>query len=86
MITTPWFTQIEVDDLCEPLKQHAAQVRFIRGLGVPVRTKPNGAPLVMRTHFEESMNPAGKPRKREKPQPNFAALRLAYSGKKKVAA
>lgn len=86
MTTTPWLSQIEVDNLCEPLKQHAAQVRFIRSLGIAVRTKPNGAPLVMRAHLEGSMDPAGKPRKREKTQPNFAALTLAYSRKKKVAA
>lgn len=86
MTATPWLSQIEVDDLCEPLKQHAAQVRFIRGLGIAVRTKPNGAPLVMRTHLEESMNPANKRRTPVKTQPNRAALTLAYSGKKKAAA
>lgn len=83
---TLWLTQSEVNDLCEPLKQHAAQVRFISGLGVAVRTKPNGAPLVMRTQLEEVLNPASKTRKPKKTEPNFAGLRLAFSHKRKNAA
>ena len=76
---TPWLSQSEIDDLCEPLKQSAAQLRFIRGLGITVRKKPNGAPLVMRVHFEETMNPAGKKRPPVKCTPNSTGLRLAYS-------
>lgn len=76
---TPWLTQDEIDDLCEPLTQHAAQLRFIRGLGITVGKKPSGAPLVMRAHFEETMNPAGKKRPPAKCTPNSAGLRLAYS-------
>ena len=76
---TPWLAQSEIDDLCEPLKQHAAQLRFIRGLGIVVREKPNGAPLVMRSHFESSMNPVTKSKKHAKTQPNRAGLALAYS-------
>lgn len=76
---TPWLSQTEIDDLCDPLKQHAAQIRFIRGLGITVREKPNGSALVMRTHFDEVMNPVGKARKQSKTQPNRAALSLAYS-------
>jgi hypothetical protein len=34
---TPWLSQPEIDDLCEPLTQHAAQIRFIRQLGITVR-------------------------------------------------
>lgn len=76
---TPWLSQPEIDDLCEPLTQHAAQIRFIRQLGITVREKPNGAPLVIRTHFEETMNPAGKKRPPAKFTLNSAGLRLAYS-------
>lgn len=55
----PWLTQDEISDLCDPLTQHAAQIRFMRDeLGLTVRTKPNGAPLVVRSHFEQVMNPA----------------------------
>lgn len=75
---TPWLSQDEIDDLCDPLTQHAAQIRFIKRLGIKVDRKPGGAPFVMRSHFEESMNPTGK-KKPPKPQPNSAGLRLAYS-------
>lgn len=75
---TPWLSQDEIDDLCEPLTQHAAQLRFIRRLGLTVREKPNGAPLVMRAHFDAMMMPAQKSRP-AKCQPNGAALRLAYA-------
>ncbi|BBE51174.1 hypothetical protein OYT1_ch1627 [Ferriphaselus amnicola] len=74
----PWLSQAEIDDLCAPLTQYAAQLRFIRGLGLTVRTKPNGAPLLMRAHFEEVMTPAKKS-KHTKCQPNSAGLRLAYA-------
>lgn len=72
----PWLTQDEIDDLCTPLKQHAAQIRFMRDeLGLTVRTKPNGAPLVVRSHFEQVMNPAAKASNDLRPEPNWAALR-----------
>ncbi|MDR2260222.1 MAG: DUF4224 domain-containing protein [Azoarcus sp.] len=45
----PWLTDAEIDDLCEGLKQPAAQARYLRGLGLPVRKKPNGRPLVLRS-------------------------------------
>ncbi|MBK7017563.1 MAG: DUF4224 domain-containing protein [Sulfuritalea sp.] len=56
----PWLTKDEIDDLCQPLTQAAAQIRFLRSLGLTVKTKPNGTPLVIRSHFEQVMNPAGK--------------------------
>lgn len=77
-MTTPWLTQDEIDDLCAPLTQHAAQLRFIRGLGLTARTKPNGAPLVMRTHFDEAMAPEKKPIPAKR-QPNRAGLHLAFA-------
>lgn len=76
---TPWLSPDEIDDLCAPLTQHAAQIRFIRGLGISVKQKPNGAPLVMRDHFNEQMTPAGKKTKPAKCQPNGAGLKLSYS-------
>ncbi|MBI5786592.1 MAG: DUF4224 domain-containing protein [Rhodocyclales bacterium] len=48
----PWLSQEEVDDLCKPLKQAAAQIRYMRALGLTVRTKPNGAPVVMRVNVD----------------------------------
>lgn len=70
----PWLTQSEIDDLCEPLKQHAAQIRFMSSLGLTVDTKPSGAPLVIRSHFEAVMNPAGKAKPEGKREPNRQAL------------
>lgn len=70
---TPWLTDDEIADLCAGLKQAAAQTRFLRQLGLNVRAKPNGRPLVMRTDFESLTTPtANKPT----PQrgPNRAAL------------
>jgi hypothetical protein len=78
----PWLTNEELDDLCKPLTQAAAQIRFLRSLGLTVKTKPNGTPLVMRSHFEQVMNPAGNQNPKERPQPNRAAY-LAHIGKKK---
>jgi hypothetical protein len=44
----PYLTDDEVDEMCAPLKQSAAQVRRMRGLGYTVHRKPNGRPLVWR--------------------------------------
>lgn len=41
-------TDDEVDAICAGYTQNAAKVRFLRGLGVEVRRKPNGRPLVAR--------------------------------------
>lgn len=75
----PWLTQDEINDLCQPLKQASAQIRFMRGLGLTVKTKPNGAPLVMRNHFEQTMNPADKVKPEGKREPNRAALASRWS-------
>jgi hypothetical protein len=56
----PWLAQEEIDDLCKPLKQAAAQIRFMRSLGLTVRTKPNGAPLVMRANIDSVMGDSAK--------------------------
>lgn len=78
----PWLTKDEIDDLCQPLTQAAAQIRFLRGLGLTVKTKPNGAPLVIRSHFEQVMNPAGKQKPAARTAPNRAAY-LAFIAKKR---
>ena len=57
-MTMPWLSDDEIADLCAGLKQAAAQIRFIRQMGLPVRTKPNGRPLVMRADFEALQAPA----------------------------
>lgn len=47
----PDLTQAEIDGICEPLTQSAAQIRYLQRLGVHVRRKPNGKPLVNRLHY-----------------------------------
>ena len=49
----PDLTQGEIDAICEPLKQPAAQVRYLEGLGLVVARKPNGRPLVNRRHYDD---------------------------------
>lgn len=47
-----FLTDDEVAALCAPLKQPAAQVRFLRASGLTVTVKPNGRPAVVRSHAE----------------------------------
>ena len=50
---TAALTDAEVSDICAPLRQGAAQVRYLRDvLRVPVARKPNGRPLVKRCDWE----------------------------------
>lgn len=51
----PDLTDTEVDNLCAGLTQNAAKVRYLEGLGLKVRRRPNGRPLVGRAHFEAVM-------------------------------
>ena len=48
----PDLTQDEIDGICFPLKQAAAQVRFLKGLGLHVDRRPDGSPLVNRAHYD----------------------------------
>lgn len=45
-------TDVEVDSICDGYVQNAAKVRFLRSLGLTVRVKPNGKPLVNRNHYD----------------------------------
>lgn len=85
-MTTPWLTDAEVTDLCDPLVQPAAQIRYLRDLGLTVHQKPNGRALVLRSHVEEVLGglPASKRKAKAPPapaQPNVGALALVYSRK-----
>lgn len=58
----PWLLDPEVADLCKPLTQAAAQIRYMQNeLGLNVRRKPNGDPLVMRAEFEALSASTAKP-------------------------
>lgn len=51
-MSLPYLTDDEVDGICAGLRQSAAMVRFLQGLGLPVQRKPNGRPLVRRADFD----------------------------------
>lgn len=72
-MTTPWLSDDEISDLCAGLKQAAAQIRFLQQLGLVVRTKPNGRPLVMRSDFE-ALHAPGSEKPTPQRGPNRAAL------------
>ena len=44
-----FLTDAELADLCRPLKQPAAQIRYLQRLGVRVRRRPDGTPLVLKS-------------------------------------
>lgn len=48
----PDLTDEEINDICRPLKQGAAQVRYLRkNLKLRVERRPDGRPLVNRQHY-----------------------------------
>lgn len=84
---TPWLTDAEADDLCAPLTQNAAKVKYLRDvLRLQVTTKPNGRPLVLRSNVEAVLGGmpgapgAAQPAARTV-QPNVAGLVLAFGRK-----
>lgn len=49
---TPFLTDDEIAALCAGLEQPAAQIRYLRDLGLLVNRKPNGRALLARSEFE----------------------------------
>lgn len=45
----------EIDEICSGYVQNAAKIRFLESLGLTVRRKPNGKPLVSRAQYEQVM-------------------------------
>jgi hypothetical protein len=52
MSPLPFLSDPEISDLCAGLEQPAAQVRYLKGLGLLVSRKPNGRPLLARSEFD----------------------------------
>lgn len=48
----PDLSDDEIDRICGGLTQHAAKVRYLRGLGLRVDRRPNGRPLVARIEWD----------------------------------
>ena len=53
---TPDLTDAEIDDICAGLVQNHARMRYLQRMGLTVRQKPNGKPLVNRSHYDAVMN------------------------------
>lgn len=52
---TASLSDAEIDEICAGLTQNCAKVRHLEKLGLSVRQKPNGKPLVSRAHYETVM-------------------------------
>jgi len=48
-------TDTEIDSICDGYVQNAAKIRYLRAMGLTVHRKPNGRPLVNRTHYDAVM-------------------------------
>lgn len=68
-------TDSEIDTICAGLVQNAAKVRYLRSMGLTVRQKPNGKPLVNRAHFEHVRTPPGR---EFEVDPSMLAVRLPF--------
>lgn len=57
---TPDLTDAEVNQICAGLVQSAAQIRFLKSLGLRVDRRPNGRPLVSRSEWERRSTSTNK--------------------------
>lgn len=48
----PYLTDAEIAEICRPRTQGAAQLRYLRSIGVKVRARADGSPLVWRVDVE----------------------------------
>lgn len=85
----PYLTDAEIDEICEPLTQPHAQIRYLRSIGVPVSRKPGGRPLVGRAAFDRVMAGASPEAANEArtpeagTQPDHAALQQHFTKQRK---
>jgi hypothetical protein len=56
MISLPFLSDAEIREIASPLKQPAAITRWFADRGFVMKVKPNGLPLIGRTHFDEVMS------------------------------
>ncbi|MBO9685655.1 MAG: DUF4224 domain-containing protein [Mitsuaria chitosanitabida] len=78
-----FLTDAEIAELCAPLQQPAAQIRFLRASGLTVTVKPNGRPAVVRSHAELVLSgaaPAAPQNPVAKPETTAAAPRPNVDG------
>lgn len=67
MTTLPWYSDQEIDSMCDGLASNAAKVRHLRRQGLTVSRKPNGRPLLMRSNYERVMGLIPEPIKQDEP-------------------
>ncbi len=82
----PYLADDELRDICAPLTQPAAMVRALEGMGLIVKTKPNGRPMVGRAHFEQVMNggvPVPQDRRGREQEPNLQALKEYFETRRR---
>jgi len=73
-MSTPYLTDDEIASICEPLQMPAAQRRYLASLGLVVKAKPNGRPLVTRAEFDRVLvGRAAEAEQNAAAQPNRAA-------------
>lgn len=85
-MTSPYLHQEEINEMCEPLVNGAAQIRYLRQQGFIVMVKPSGKALILRAHrdevlrginaISEQLDAANHP---NQPKTNREALILAFS-------
>lgn len=79
--TSPDLSDDEIARICDPLTQPAAQIRYLRKLGLLVNKKPSGRPLVARAEYLRALvaTPAGASGHGDAPaQPDHAALAAIF--------
>lgn len=54
--------QSEIDRMTHPLKQPAAQARFLRSIGIRVERRPDGSCLVLREWLAQQATESAKSR------------------------
>lgn len=75
----PYFSDEEVDEMCDGLTQDAAKIRYLRRLGLRVDRKPNGKPLAWRP---TGAAPADQPKSEPEDGFNIVGLRAWAAGRK----
>lgn len=66
----PYLTDEELAEICRPLIQGAAQIRYLRDvLHLPVARRLDGTPLVKRADWDRATQPASAPQ--AGPGPNW---------------
>lgn len=71
-MTSPDLTDEQIDSICAGYTQNAAKVRFLRDMGLVVRRKPNGRPLVNRAHYDAKCGNTNAQADKPSNEPNWS--------------